>query len=290
MHELVARIDAALRGLTSRGWQIVHPDPDQASWQIRQNGPQGTLRTIYAEANPYWLYFTLPVGSNGPEEFDSLRLCRDRFLCKYALNEAGLLLQNELPVEGLSRGDVYMTMDGLTRCADGLAVPDESHTAGNGAHPADEVEYFPRVTLDVYFKTLANLGWAVRRNLGTNHWLLHYKAAERPFDVYLSFNPSWAYFQIPMQADALPPVQRTDVRLCRYLLRLNEQIYWARFGLDADGRILLTLDMPIAALSMERFRLAARTLGGYAGDYAYEIQIMSELERDPELARLLEVG
>jgi len=49
----------------------------------------------------------------------------------------------------------------------------------------------------------------------------------------------------------------------------------------------LLLDMPLSLCTLERFRLSAQAIAQYASDYAYEVLIMAELDRDEALARLV---
>lgn len=272
-------IHAALSALETQGWQV---SASSEGWQLRREA-----HTIYADLNARWLYFSLPVPQTQPAAH-YLAASRRLYLCKYGRDPHGqLLLQAEVPLVELERTYIHMAVEALWRAAQQHDSPVVSPSA---APASQDIEYFPRYALEMYFKGLRHEGWGLRKEISLNEYHLHYKAPERPFDVYLAFNAAWAYWQAPiLEGEAAARWWRSPERerLCRYLLAVNEQLYWARFVLDDSGNILLLLDVPLTLFTLERFRLSAQAVAQYASDYAYEVLIMAELGRDEGLARLL---
>lgn len=285
MEDLISRVTPALEALNGGGWQIAATERGQ--WVLSRAG-----MTMYAALNPHWLYFSLPVTAHAPDEY-YLRRCANLYMAKYSRDAAGMLvLQSEVPFAELDRTYIHMAVEAVVQAAnahEGVGIAAEPHPAAITKDGAG-IEYFPRHTLDQYFKALKHIGWGYRKPIGANSYHFHYKAPERPFEVYLSFNRAWAYYQIALLE---PSVARnwqigTDrERFSRFLLSLNAQVYWARFALDDAGQVILTLDVPLQLFTAERFRLAGQALTTYAGDYAYEVQIMAGLGQDPALATLL---
>jgi len=273
-------INAAMRALKTLGWQV---SAGAAGWQLQRDA-----YTIYADVNARWLYFSLPVPQTQPAAH-YLQVSRQLYLCKYARDPQGqLLLQAELPLVELERTYIHTTVEALWRAAQ---KHDSPLTSAPSAPAAEQnVEYFPRYALDVYFKGLQHEGWGLRKPISANEYHLHYKAPERPFEVYLAFNAAWAYWQVPILEGAAAAAWWRSAqrdRLCQYLLTVNEQLYWARFVVDEQSNVLLLLDMPLSLCTLERFRLSAQAIAQYASDYAYEVLIMAELDRDEALARLV---
>lgn len=270
-------IHAALSALQTQGWQV---SAAAEGWQLQRAG-----RTLYADLNARWLYFSLPVPQTQPAAH-YLQAARRLYLCKYGRDPHGqLLLQAELPLIELERTYIHLTVEALWQAARQHDSPAARPLSAEPAEP--NVEYFPRYALDTYFKGLRHEGWGYRKPISTNEYHFHYKAPERPFEVYLAFNAAWAYWQVPiLQGEAAARWWGGQGReaLCEYLLAVNEQLYWARFAVDESGNVLLLLDVPLAFFSLERFRLSAEAVAQYASDYAYEVLIMADLARDEGLA------
>lgn len=273
-------IHAALSDLKTKGWQVgVSSD----GWLLQREG-----HALYASLNARWLYFSLPVPQTQPAAH-YLQASRRLYVCKYGRDPHGqLLLQAELPLADLERTYIHLSVEALWRAVQQHDSPMPSPVEST---PIDQtIEYFPRYALDTYFKGLRHEGWGLRKAISLNEYRLHCKTPERPFEVYLAFNAAWAYWQVPILEGELAArwwLSPERESLCRYLLAVNEQLYWARFGVDEGGNVLLLLDVPLSLLTAERFRLSAQAVAQYAADYAYEVLIMAELNRDEALARLL---
>jgi hypothetical protein len=275
--------------MTRRGWALA-AGPD-GGWRLGRGDD-----VVYVSTDPDWLCLTLPVPGRPAADFGLLvERCRRWFLCKYGLDGHGqLVLQAEVPLAGLGYHECRLVLETVAAYAERLrggraaeapgARPGEKQAPG-GAGPG-EFEVFSQTTLLTYFTTLDAEGWNLRDRLRTNQWQAVYRAPEHVFYVYLGVDPSWAYFQVPMLASPAGPRDGTPAgreMLYRFLLEANERMFWAKFGTDEEGQVLLMLDLPVEMLDQKRFRWAARTLAAYAGDFAYEVQIAATLDRDPHL-------
>ncbi len=141
-------------------------------------------------------------------------------------------------------------------------------------------------------KSVEHEGWRLKDRPGTNQWHMLYEGPDRKFDVYLCLHPAWVYFQVPLahKARGSASARETPAHeavLHHYLLHLNELAYWAKFGLDDEGTILLMLDMPTEVFDLDRLRWATWTLGAYATRLSYEVQIVADLAKDKHLGDLL---
>lgn len=301
------QIDAELRDAARFGWELCSDHEGRLpEWRLTRNG-----QTLFVSAGRHWLCCSLPVECAVEPAADLwrglLEQSRRWYACKYSLDEPSqVLLQLEIPLDGFERPECLRAVEALSVYADrhrepvsqgGLVSGDSAGqrrvmVAGGRNPESKEFEVLPAETVALYFSAVEHQGWHLRPELSPNDWQAVYKGRERKFNVYLSFSRSWAYFQVPLAGEPGTTDQRSDhcrKALYRYLLASNQQIFWAKFGLDAAGQVLLMLDVPMATFELKRFRLAAETLARYADDFSYEIQIMSDLDRDPQLADTLQI-
>ena len=232
-----------------------------------------------------------------------LQRCQQSFMGKYSLDEAGkTFFQIEVPKTNLGPGYLDKALeaaavysdryDGIEDSApEGVThQPPSFEKAASSEDHRDRVDFFSTETLALYFKTIEGWGWNILDRLTTDHWVIAYKGNDRQFKMTLSFNRSWAYFQAPLLNELSGIRSQSEFSKAlfgKYLLRLNEQAFWAKFGLDEESQVLLMLDIPLEMFDLKRFRLAARTLETYADNCAYEIQIMSSIRKDERLSGLL---
>jgi hypothetical protein len=292
-------IEGVVREWARRGWTAAAL-PDGTGWQLAQDA-----RVLYINANRHWLYLTLPVVGESPSDAGGygalLRLCHRCFMTKYSLGDGSqVLLQVEIPLDHLSRHDCHKAFEATTVYAERhgsvmarrrISATVERAWGDPIVESAErETEIFSLEALGRFFSTVEHQGWGVRDRPGLNRWKAVYKGHERSFDVYLSFDRSWAYFQAPLLGDTCTlgsPSNACQAVFYPYLLKLNEQMYWAKIGLDEDGQVLLLLEMPLEMFDLPRFRRAVQTLATYADAYAYDIQIMANLDQDRRLVTLL---
>ena len=242
-------------------------------------------RRIHVAAGTHWLQLARRPGGPALDHhgmaIESLRM----HMAKFALDGAGrALLRVEVPQVSLDGEYLLRALAALSR-DDGApprsgALSSEPPRLGHEMILPDE--------LMVYVRTLAHEGWIVKEHVGENHWRLTHFAADRIFRVDLGFNRSWACFQLALRPAETAISELSRRHLAAYLLRHNDVSYWAKLGLGGTDQVVLTLDVPIEQFDLERMRLAARTLARYAVATSTEVQVLSRLDAEPNLRRLLE--
>lgn len=92
---------------------------------------------------------------------------------------------------------------------------------------------------------------------------------DEDFDLYVMQAEDWIHFAVsPFLPRSRPECAE---RLHQSLLRLNQQMRLARFGLDEDGDVNLLADLPSHNLAYERFALALDTLVHYTQTLAHDL-------------------
>lgn len=213
--------------------------------------------------------------------------CRDRlqssarlYMAKYAVDRVGRLRrQAEIPQAGISRDHLRTAIGAVV---DQPCRTNESSSADGGTQVSPD--FLPMDEALVMFRTLPADRWIVKDH-SANRWYVLYMGPERPFHVYVTVNTAWLTFQAPLlaAADVSTETTRGSMALAQYLLRMNDVMYWAKFGSTPAGQVLLMIDLPLASLDVQRFRLAARTLVRYLTESAYEVQILSDPSREPDI-------
>lgn len=277
-----------------KGWQVA---PVATGWQLAH--PAHGL-TCYLSTTPSWLCLYAPESKPGSDN-DRLRAallrCEAHFMTRWALDAAGNLGASvELPLDAdLHLVDTALTTLVRSAVPDAVSGADRADSGGAVSDRSAKELYFnaapgiPEESVAYYLRAMEPWGWGIKSKPQGITWRLGYKG-QRLFEVFLTISPAWAYFHVPLLADA-PALHRADPALAHaflaYLLRLNDAWYMAKVGLDDAGNVLLMLDVPTLALDFEMFRRVTRLLGTYLDYTAREVQIMARLEADPHLCAIL---
>ena len=94
--------------------------------------------------------------------------------------------------------------------------------------------------------------------------------SEEDFDIYVMVAEDWIHFAVSPFVAAVP--QDSAAHVYAVLLRLNQELRFARFALDGDGDINLLADLPIAHCTYEQFALVLDALVYYADRLAGEVR------------------
>lgn len=134
--------------------------------------------------------------------------------------------------------------------------------------------------------TLPRLGWAamkldeVRSCLENDGWptdvlsdatmRTRFRCGDRIFPVFVHLEEAYATFAVIPFA-RLPTDERGGL-LAERLLVLNREMNLAKFSLDEDGDVILSVEYPLADLDPSEVRDAIDVLSFYAGKYNAEVQ------------------
>ena len=121
-------------------------------------------------------------------------------------------------------------------------------------------------TIDSYFE---QYGWSYERS-GEDVWLTGFRGDVSSYRIFIKVTEHWAYFTISPLVVA-PKEEECVQRLNWHLLRLNRDINMAKFCLDSDGDIVLTVELPTEGLDYSEFSDALGALSHYADDTYLEI-------------------
>jgi hypothetical protein len=113
-------------------------------------------------------------------------------------------------------------------------------------------------------------GWPVTP-LGPSTLRSSFRGANAVFPLVVQFEDAWAKLVV-LPIARLPPDVAKAERLYERLLRLNGEIMLARFSLDEDGDVLLSVEFPAADLDPSEIRDALDVLTYYAEKHQPEIK------------------
>ncbi len=128
------------------------------------------------------------------------------------------------------------------------------------------IQMSPEV-IDGYF---GRYGWRYQRTVGTAMWQTGWRSAVSLFPIFVKMTRYWIYFTI---VPFVPTPQNSQCaeRVQRHLLRLNRDINMAKFCIDSDGDVVLTVELPCANLDYEEFADAIKSLCQIADDTYAEV-------------------
>jgi hypothetical protein len=121
-------------------------------------------------------------------------------------------------------------------------------------------------TIDGYFEQYE---WTYERS-GEDVWLTGFRGDVSSFRIFVKVTEHWVYFTIAPFVVA-PSDEECTRRLNWHLLRLNRDINMAKFCLDGDGDVVLTVELPTESLDYSEFSDALGALSHYADDTYLEI-------------------
>jgi hypothetical protein len=103
---------------------------------------------------------------------------------------------------------------------------------------------------------LLALGWDARPH-GESTYSCARATSEGTFDVYVRLTDHWLVASI---VPFLRTRGRNSFELCRWLLRQNRDMAQVKFGIDDDGDVVLTVELPTESLDDSELRIALETL------------------------------
>ncbi len=128
------------------------------------------------------------------------------------------------------------------------------------------------MTPDTVEEYLRRDGWPCERVAEGNvpTWRSGFRGEVAPFRFYIRLTDNWIFFIIA--PFVLPPRDAgSAAALHRRLLRLNQDMTLAKFALDNDDDIVLTVEFPTQAIGYEGFKDALDALSYYADRHYLEV-------------------
>ena len=117
-------------------------------------------------------------------------------------------------------------------------------------------------TIESYFE---QYGWSYER-LDDTHFMSGFNSEVIDvFQIYLTLTPNWVYFAIVPFVEA-PVDPECERKLYKHLLRLCQEINLAKFSVDTDGDVILTVELPRENLDYSEFSDAMGALSYYADE------------------------
>ena len=113
-------------------------------------------------------------------------------------------------------------------------------------------------------------GWKYDFEPTSNTWHTGFRGSAANFNVFVHLTENWIYFTISPFVNA-PQDPECEQKLYRYLLRLNHAINMAKFSLDSDGDVVLTVELPTENLDYSEFADGLNALSFYADAHYLEV-------------------
>ncbi len=117
---------------------------------------------------------------------------------------------------------------------------------------------------------LAESGWRVER-IADDTWRSSFRGKNGRFPVYVKLAPDLVTFTV-LPFLRSPEAQETADSLYKRLLELNQQLMMAKFSIDDDLDIVLSVEYPTADLDKSEFEDALDTLTYYADKHYLELK------------------
>lgn len=107
-------------------------------------------------------------------------------------------------------------------------------------------------------------------------WYAEFAAGEEQFEFFVNLDEEkgWVYFTI----NPFVPTPDPDCldNLSRHLARLNYDVTMAKFVIDDEGDVALTVELPAEDLTYAHFATAVAALSNAAGDNYDEVLNLSQ--------------
>ncbi len=94
------------------------------------------------------------------------------------------------------------------------------------------------------------------------------------FPIYVTLAAHWVYFAIAPYVHA-PTDPTCERKLHKHLLRLSQEINLAKFSIDSENNVILTVELPRENLNFSEFSDALGALSYYADEHYLDIQALA---------------
>lgn len=129
-----------------------------------------------------------------------------------------------------------------------------------------------------YFDTY---GWQYEFDQEMTTWHTGFRGKGCNFNIFVHLTDNWIIFSISPFVNA-PDDERCRAKLHTYLLRLNYIINMAKFSLDDDEDLVLTVELPTENLQYSEFEDGLNALSYYGDTYYREIlNVAADADYEP---------
>lgn len=127
----------------------------------------------------------------------------------------------------------------------------------------------PEVTPENIEDYFDRYGWSFTR-VKDEVWQTGFRGATSSYRINVQLTDNWVFFVInPFVIGPDQPERR--LRLYHHLLRLNHETNMVKFGIDRDGDIFLTAELPTESFHFSHFSDALNTLAHYADTHYRDV-------------------
>jgi hypothetical protein len=112
-------------------------------------------------------------------------------------------------------------------------------------------------------------GWPFER-IDDNTWRSGFRGDVNSFRFFVRLTENWIFFTIVPFVVA-PRTEQSALSLYRHLLKLNREINMAKFAIDDDADVVLTVELPTENLDASEFKDALDALSYYADKHYLDV-------------------
>jgi hypothetical protein len=112
-------------------------------------------------------------------------------------------------------------------------------------------------------------GWPFER-VDDHTWRSGFRGDVNSFRFFVRLTDNWIFFTIVPFVVA-PKTEHAALSLYRHLLKLNREINMAKFAIDDDADVVLTVELPTENLDESEFKDALDALSYYADKHYLDV-------------------
>ena len=127
-------------------------------------------------------------------------------------------------------------------------------------------------TIEQYFE---QYGWTYQRVSDTDFRTV-FRGDVSSFVIHIRMASDWVYFSIAPFV-VTPQEAECERKLYRHLLKLNHEMNMAKFTVDSDGDVILTVELPSESLDYSEFSDALGALAYYADDNYVQVFVLAHV-------------
>lgn len=120
-------------------------------------------------------------------------------------------------------------------------------------------------------------GWPFER-VDDNTWRSGFRGDVNSFRFFVRLTENWIFFTIVPFVVA-PKNESCALQLYRHLLRLNREVNMAKFAIDDDADVVLTVELPTENIDESEFKDALDALSYYADKHYLDVLNLAQQER-----------